>query len=94
MECDVGFLSHQLKVVDERTAKNRVFFVSAKEVLQLRVQSGGKQSSIQEGRGMEEGWKLRLMEFERLEGNTTCSICCESPDTGTLECPLHFAVCV
>ena len=68
MECDVGFLSHQLKVVDERTAKNRVFFVSAKEVLQLRVQSGGKQSSIQEGRGMEEGWKLRLMEFERSEG--------------------------
>lgn len=67
MECDVGFLSHQLKVVDEQTAKNRVFFVSAKEVLQLRVQNGGKQSPIQEERGLEEGWKLRLMEFERLK---------------------------
>jgi len=35
--CDVRFLAHELKVMDEQTARNRVFFVSAKEVLQLRT---------------------------------------------------------
>ncbi len=50
-----------LQVADERTAKNRVFFVSAKEVLQVRTQ--GQQ--IPEGKGMPDGWKARLMEFER-----------------------------
>lgn len=37
MDCDVKFLAHELKVMDEQTARNRVFFVSAKEVLQLRT---------------------------------------------------------
>jgi len=37
MDCDVRFLAHELKVMDEQTARNRVFFVSAKEVLQLRT---------------------------------------------------------
>ena len=48
-------------MVDEKTARNRVFFVSAKEVLQLRTQS----QQIPEERGMPDGWKARLMEFER-----------------------------
>ena len=36
MECDVAFLAQELGVMDKQTAKNRVFFVSAKEVLQHR----------------------------------------------------------
>ncbi len=51
------------QVVDESVAKDRVFFVSAKEVLQLRTQ--GAQAQISEDNGMPEGWKARLMEFER-----------------------------
>ncbi len=50
-----------LQVVEEGVARDRVFFVSAKEVLQLRTQ--GQQ--ISEGKGMPDGWKARLMEFER-----------------------------
>ncbi len=32
LETDIAFLSKELKVTDEQTARNRVFFVSAKEV--------------------------------------------------------------
>ncbi len=32
LERDIAFLSKELKVTDEQTARNRVFFVSAKEV--------------------------------------------------------------
>lgn len=37
MENNVGFLTKQLKVVDENTANERVYFVSAKEVLCMRI---------------------------------------------------------
>ena len=37
LENDVTFLTKQLKVVDEVTAKERVYFVSAKEVLLMRM---------------------------------------------------------
>ena len=51
LDCDVGFLAHELKVMDEQTARNRVFFVSAKEVLQLR----GSQQNANQGR--RKGWR-------------------------------------
>jgi len=51
-----------LQVVDEETAKNRVFFVSAKEVLELRTRPVG--GGIPEDRGMLDGWNTRLKEFE------------------------------
>ena len=37
LENNVAFLTKQLKVVDEITAKERVYFVSAKEVLLMRM---------------------------------------------------------
>ena len=37
LENNVSFLTSQLKVVDEVTAKERVYFVSAKEVLLMRM---------------------------------------------------------
>lgn len=37
MERDVKFLAEELKVTDEQTARHRVFFVSAKEVLHYRM---------------------------------------------------------
>ena len=68
LENDVGFLAKELKVVDEGTAKNRVFFVSAKEVVIVRE----RQRKLEEqqktktdvGKGLAEGWRARLMEFE------------------------------
>ena len=33
LDCDIHFLTKELKVTDEPTARNRVFFVSAKEVI-------------------------------------------------------------
>ena len=37
LERDVKFLAEELHVTDEKTAHHRVFFVSAKEVLQYRL---------------------------------------------------------
>lgn len=37
MENNVAFLTKQLKVVDRSTANERVYFVSAKEVLTIRM---------------------------------------------------------
>ena len=67
LEGDVEFLSKDLMVVDEVTAKNRVFFVSAKEVLHVRKQQQGVkgQPSKEVGRGLADGWRLRLMAFDR-----------------------------
>lgn len=63
MDCDVRFLAHELKVMDEQTARNRVFFVSAKEVLQLRT----RQQNENQGR-MEERWDGKRGVGGRLEG--------------------------
>lgn len=63
---DVNFLSRELAVVDEVTAKDRVFFVSAKEVLQERTRQS-KSTVEEEGRGLPNGWKIRMMDFEKFE---------------------------
>lgn len=66
---DVGFLAKELKVVDEVTAKNRVFFVSAKEALTIRQQKRKleveQKSKTEVGKGLADGWRARFMEFER-----------------------------
>ena len=57
--------------MNEETAKNRVFFVSAKEVVTVREQQRklereqDKKSKTEIGKGLAEGWRARLMEFER-----------------------------
>ena len=60
-------------MVDEETAKNRVFFVSAKEAVIVRErqrkveqeQERDKKSKTAIGKGLADGWRARLMEFER-----------------------------
>ena len=53
------------------TAKHRVFFVSAREAVTVREQQRkleqeqGKKSKTEIGKGLAEGWRARLMEFER-----------------------------
>ena len=42
---DVKFLAKELCVTDEQTAKHRVFFVSAKEVLHYRIKQLQKSSN-------------------------------------------------
>ena len=60
-------------MVDEETAKHRVFFVSAKEVVIVREQQRkleqerDRKSKTDIGKGLADGWRARLMEFERLK---------------------------
>lgn len=60
-------------MVDEETAKHRVFFVSAKEVVIVRErqkkleQERDSKSKSDIGKGLADGWRARLMEFERLK---------------------------
>ena len=61
------FLAHELEVVDEATARDRIFFVSAKEVLQVRTRTQTGTVDEEEGRGLDDGWKVRLIEFEKFE---------------------------
>ena len=61
------FLTDELAVVDEETAKKRIFFVSAKEVLHIRTKLQPGTVEEEEGRGLADGWKVRLMEFEKFE---------------------------
>lgn len=66
----MDFLSRELAVVDEATARDRVFFVSAKEVLHVRTHQQQQQPGAveeEEGSGLADRWKERLMEFERFE---------------------------
>ncbi|XP_046851045.1 mitofusin-2-like [Xenia sp. Carnegie-2017] len=66
MERTVGFLVNELKCIDQCEAKNRVFFVSAKEVLTKRMQEN--QGMCDTGAAIHaEGFKERLMEFEHFE---------------------------
>lgn len=67
LDADVNFLSHELKVVDEVTAKDRVFFVSAKEVLHERTKQSKSTVPEEEGTGLPNGWKIRMMDFEKFE---------------------------
>ena len=80
------FLSEELKVVDSKTALKKVFFVSAKEVMTVRMRQQKKESDTGTcniilpsstcecicvrcvlGRGLQEGYSGRLMEFEKFE---------------------------
>ncbi|XP_071945014.1 mitofusin-2-like isoform X2 [Antedon mediterranea] len=60
LERAVDFLVNELKVVTAQQAEDRIFFVSAKEVLQARIQK-------QQGGALAEGFQARLFEFENFE---------------------------
>ena len=80
MATDVGFLAGELKVVDEATAKNRIFFVSAKEVVTVRERQrkseGAQKAKTDLGKGLADGWAARLMEFERWVVVGPCPVKC------------------
>lgn len=46
LENDIAFLSQYLNVTDELTAKDRVYFVSAKEVLTQRIRQQNNETDI------------------------------------------------
>lgn len=62
----VTFLTEELGVVDKEVAKDRVFFISAKEVLQLRMKDSNLSSPVP-GEVMAEGYQSRFLEFQRFE---------------------------
>ncbi|XP_012494776.1 PREDICTED: mitofusin-1 [Propithecus coquereli] len=65
MERCLHFLVEELKVVDSLEARNRIFFVSAKEVLSARKH---KAQGMPEGGGaLAEGFQARLQEFQNFE---------------------------
>ena len=65
MERCLHFLVEELKVVDPLEARNRIFFVSAKEVLNARKH---KAQGMPEGGGaLAEGFQARLQEFQNFE---------------------------
>uniref|UniRef100_A0A668AJG1 Mitofusin 1b n=1 Tax=Myripristis murdjan TaxID=586833 RepID=A0A668AJG1_9TELE len=61
----VNFLVEELKVVDREQAPNRIFFVSAKEVLNSRMQRA--QGMPETGGALAEGFQERLKEFQSFE---------------------------
>lgn len=61
----VNFLVEELKVVDREQAPNRIFFVSAKEVLNSRMQRA--QGMPETGGALAEGFHERLKEFQSFE---------------------------
>lgn len=65
MERCLHFLVEELKVVSPLEARNRIFFVSAKEVLNSRM---NKAQGMPEGGGaLAEGFQARLQEFQNFE---------------------------
>ncbi|XP_060934863.1 mitofusin-1-like [Limanda limanda] len=61
----VNFLVEELKVVDREQAPDRIFFVSAKEVLNSRMQRA--QGMPELGGALAEGFQERLKEFQCFE---------------------------
>uniref|UniRef100_A0A3Q0S0G6 Mitofusin 1b n=1 Tax=Amphilophus citrinellus TaxID=61819 RepID=A0A3Q0S0G6_AMPCI len=61
----VNFLVEELKVLDREEAPNHIFFVSAKEVLNSRMQRA--QGMPETGGALAEGFKERLKEFQCFE---------------------------
>ncbi|KAF7665920.1 hypothetical protein LDENG_00126930 [Lucifuga dentata] len=61
----VDFLVEELKVVDPEQAPNHIFFVSAKEVLNSRMQRA--QGMPETGGALAEGFQERLKEFQSFE---------------------------
>lgn len=65
MERCTSFLVEELGVLDRAQAGDRIFFVSAKEVLNARIQ---KAQGMPEGGGaLAEGFQVRMMEFQNFE---------------------------
>ncbi|KAM5163164.1 mitofusin-1 [Mantella aurantiaca] len=60
-----SFLVDELKVVDNSEAQNRIFFVSAKEVLNARMHKA--QGLPETGGALAEGFQTRFLEFQRFE---------------------------
>ena len=46
LENDISFLSNQLSVIDPDTARERVYFVSAKEVVTIRNRQRENQTDL------------------------------------------------
>uniref|UniRef100_A0A665WZ92 Dynamin-type G domain-containing protein n=1 Tax=Echeneis naucrates TaxID=173247 RepID=A0A665WZ92_ECHNA len=65
MDRCTNFLVDELAVVDRNQASDRIFFVSAKEVLQARVQKA--QGMPEAGGALAEGFQARLFEFQNFE---------------------------
>ncbi|XP_067310471.1 mitofusin-1 [Pseudorasbora parva] len=65
MDRCVSFLVEELKVVDLNKAPDRIFFVSAKEVLSARIHRA--QGMPETGGALAEGFQERLMEFQSFE---------------------------
>ncbi|XP_050821870.1 mitofusin-1 isoform X2 [Gopherus flavomarginatus] len=65
MERCLTFLVDELKVVDLSEAQNRIFFVSAKEVLSARKQKA--QGMPESGGALAEGFQTRFQEFQSFE---------------------------
>uniref|UniRef100_A0A671TQY1 Mitofusin 2 n=1 Tax=Sparus aurata TaxID=8175 RepID=A0A671TQY1_SPAAU len=65
MERCTNFLVDELGVVDRAQAGDRIFFVSAKEVLQARVQKA--QGMPEAGGALAEGFQARMFEFQNFE---------------------------
>ncbi|XP_055796834.1 mitofusin-1-like [Salvelinus fontinalis] len=61
----VNFLVEELKVLDREQAPNHIFFVSAKEVLNSRMQRA--QGMPESGGALAEGFQERLKEFQSFE---------------------------
>lgn len=65
MDRCTNFLVDELGVVDRGQAGDRIFFVSAKEVLQARVQKA--QGMPEAGGALAEGFQARMFEFQNFE---------------------------
>ncbi|XP_042313857.1 mitofusin-1 isoform X2 [Sceloporus undulatus] len=65
MERCLTFLVNELKVVDASEARNRIFFVSAKEVLSARKHKA--QGMPESGAALAEGFQTRFQEFQHFE---------------------------
>ncbi|MBN3273069.1 MFN2 protein, partial [Polyodon spathula] len=65
MDRCTSFLVDELKVVDRAQASDRIFFVSAKEVLQARIQKA--QGMPEAGGALAEGFQARMFEFQNFE---------------------------
>ncbi|XP_053490021.1 mitofusin-1b isoform X1 [Ictalurus furcatus] len=65
MDRCVNFLVEELRVVDRQQAPNHIFFVSAKEVLNSRMQRA--QGMPESGGALAEGFQERLKEFQSFE---------------------------
>ncbi|XP_075058265.1 mitofusin-1 [Mixophyes fleayi] len=60
-----SFLVDELRVVDHSEAQNRIFFVSAKEVLSARMHKA--QGMPEAGGALAEGFQTRFLEFQKFE---------------------------